>query len=103
MGMKKPTRNMIITSRIKAMVYLKAAQNLCPNVCTPSSVSTSSYFWYEEYDEVDTDDGVQTFGQRFWAAFKYTIAFILLVIIIFLVGFFIPIIDRKGAHMDLDY
>jgi len=62
-----------------------------------------TYFWYEEYDEVDNDDGVQTFGGRFWAAFKYTIAFILLVIIIFLVGFFIPIIDRKGAHMDLDY
>src|SRR5277367_1776522 len=62
-----------------------------------------TYFWYEEYDEVDSDDGVQTFGQRFWAAFKYTIAFVLLVIIIFLVGFFIPIIDRKDAHMDLDY
>jgi LMBR1 domain-containing protein 1 len=62
-----------------------------------------TYFWYEEYDEVDTDDGVQTSGQRFWAAFKYTIAFILLVIIIFLVGFFIPIIESNDAHMDLDY
>ncbi len=62
-----------------------------------------TYFWYEEYDEVDADDGVQTFGKRFWAAFKYTIAFILLIIVIFLVGFFIPVIDRKDAHMDLDY
>lgn len=62
-----------------------------------------TYFWYEEYDEVEIDEGTQTSGQRFWAAFKYTIAFIILVIIIFLVGFFIPIIDRKGAHMDLDY
>lgn len=60
-----------------------------------------TYFWYEEYDEAETEEGTQSFGQRFWAAFKYTIAFIILVIIIFLVGFFVPIADRK--HMDLDY
>ncbi|KAI9813361.1 MAG: hypothetical protein M1832_006319 [Thelocarpon impressellum] len=63
-----------------------------------------TYFWYEEYDEVETADGTQSLGKRFWGAFKYTIAFILLVVIIFLVGFFIPVArDRRGAHMDLDY
>jgi LMBR1 domain-containing protein 1 len=62
-----------------------------------------TYFWYEEYDEVEAEEGTLSFGQRFWNAFKYTIAFIVLVIILFLVGFFLPIIDRKGAHLDLDY
>ena len=63
-----------------------------------------TYFWHEEYDEVDSEEGNQTFGQRFWGAFKYTIAFIFLVIIIFLIGFFVPVAkDRKGAHYDLDY
>ncbi len=61
-----------------------------------------TYFWYEEYDEVEAE-GTQTFGQRFWAAFKYTLIFIILVIILFLVGFFVPIIDRKDVRMDLDY
>ena len=63
-----------------------------------------TYFWYEEYDEVATDDGSQTFGKRFWGALKYTLAFIALVIILFLVGFFVPVArDRKGRHLDLDY
>jgi LMBR1 domain-containing protein 1 len=63
-----------------------------------------TYFWYEEYDEVDADDGEQTFSSRFWGAFKYTIAFILLVVIIFLVGFFLPIVaQNEGGNMDLDY
>ena len=63
-----------------------------------------TYFWYEEYDEVATEEGNQTFGQRFWGGFRYTIAFIFLVVIIFLVGFFVPVArDRKGGHYDLDY
>ena len=63
-----------------------------------------TYFWYEEYDEVEAEEGRQTIGKRFWGAFKYTIAFILLVIILFLVGFFVPVAkDRKGAHYDLDF
>ena len=63
-----------------------------------------TYFWHEEYDEVDAEEGNQTLGSRFWGAFKYTIAFIVLVVILFLVGFFIPIAkDRRGAHYDLDY
>lgn len=60
-----------------------------------------TYFWHEEYDEVDHDEGNQTLGQRFWGAFKYTIAFILLVVILFLIGFFVPV--AKGAHYDLEY
>ena len=60
-----------------------------------------TYFWHEEYE---AEEGHQTIGSRFWGAFKYTIAFILLVVIIFLVGFFVPIAkDRKGGHYDLDF
>ena len=63
-----------------------------------------TYFWHEEYDEVESGEGRQTIGSRFWGAFKYTIAFLFLVIIIFLVGFFVPVAkDRKGGHYDLDF
>ena len=63
-----------------------------------------TYFWYEEYDELATEEGTQTIGKRFWGALKYTLAFIALVIILFVVGFFIPVArDRRGAHFDLDY
>ncbi|KAI1103569.1 LMBR1-like membrane protein-domain-containing protein [Jackrogersella minutella] len=64
-----------------------------------------SYFWYEEYDEVEEQEGNQTFGSRLWGAFKYTIAFILLVVIIFLVGFFVPAAGSRGdgKHLDLDF
>ena len=63
-----------------------------------------TYFWYEAYDEVATEEGSQTLGKRFWEALKYTLAFILLTIVLFLVGFFVPNAkDRKGAHYDLDY
>ncbi|CAD0098613.1 unnamed protein product [Aureobasidium mustum] len=49
-----------------------------------------TYFWYEERDEVAAEEGSQTAAGRLWGAFKYTIAFILFVVIIFLVGFFVP-------------
>jgi LMBR1 domain-containing protein 1 len=64
-----------------------------------------TYFWYEEYDEDATEHGEQTFGQRFWGAFKYTIAFILFVVIIFLVGFFVPFAKRArdDDRLDLDF
>lgn len=64
-----------------------------------------TYFWYEEYDEDAAEHGEQTFGQRFWAAFKYTIAFVVFVIIIFLVGFFVPFAKqaRRDHRLDLDY
>lgn len=63
-----------------------------------------TYFWHEEYDQVESEEGRQTLGSRFWGALKYTIAFILLVVLLFLVGFFVPVAkDRKGAHYDLDF
>ena len=63
-----------------------------------------TYFWYEEYDEVDAEEGAQTVASRLWGAFKYTLGFILLVVILFLVGLFVPVArDRRGGHMDLDY
>jgi LMBR1 domain-containing protein 1 len=35
---------------------------------------------------------------------KYTLIFVALVVILFIVGFFVPVArDRKGAHLDLDY
>lgn len=63
-----------------------------------------TYFWYEEYDEVAIEEGNQTIGSRFWGAFKYTLIFIALVIILFLVGFFVPVArNRKDSHYDLDF
>jgi LMBR1 domain-containing protein 1 len=63
-----------------------------------------TYFWYEEYDEVATEDGTQTFGSRLWGAFKYTIVFIAICVILFLVGFFIPVAKQaRDDHRDLDY
>lgn len=63
-----------------------------------------TYFWYEEYDEIETEEGRQTIGSRLWGAFKYTIGFILFVVILFLVGFFIPVAARDNSgHYDLDY
>ncbi|KAF2266035.1 putative lysosomal cobalamin transporter [Lojkania enalia] len=64
-----------------------------------------TYFWYEEYDDDAAEQGEQTAGQRLWGAFKYTIAFIIFVVIIFLVGFFVPFAKQfKGDNrLDLDY
>ncbi|KUL85644.1 hypothetical protein ZTR_08866 [Talaromyces verruculosus] len=58
-----------------------------------------TYFWYEEYDEVAVQEGEQTFAKRFWGAFKYTIAFVFLAVILFLAGFSIPI---RGISEDKD-
>lgn len=62
-----------------------------------------TYFWFEEGDEVDIEEGRQTWGQRFWGALKYTLVFVVLVAILFLVGFFIPVARGDRKHMDLDY
>lgn len=61
-----------------------------------------TYFWYEEYDEVATEEGDQTLGQRIWGALKYTLSFVAVVVILFLVGFFVPVSQGKN-DMDLDY
>ncbi|PNS20444.1 hypothetical protein CAC42_5894 [Sphaceloma murrayae] len=63
-----------------------------------------TYFWYEEYDEVDAEEGNQTAAARLWGAFKYTIVFIAIVLILFLVGFFIPVAQHRGdKNLDLDF
>lgn len=61
-----------------------------------------TYFWYEEYDEVAVEAGEQTLGQRLWGALKYTLTFIAIVVILFLVGFFVPVSKNKSG-IDLDY
>ncbi|PIG84130.1 lysosomal cobalamin transporter [Aspergillus arachidicola] len=60
------------------------------------------YFLYEEYDEVASETEQQSFWQRFWAAFKYTISFLAIVVVLFLVGFFVPI-AKDGDGGGLDY
>jgi len=62
-----------------------------------------TYFLYEEYDEQEAQEGEQTVGSRLWGAFKYTFVFLLIVIILFVVGFFIPVAKYDGDHKDLDY
>ncbi|KAK7610012.1 putative lysosomal cobalamin transporter [Phyllosticta paracitricarpa] len=63
-----------------------------------------TYFFYEEYDEGAEAEGTQTVGGRIWGALKYTIAFVALVVILFLVGFFVPAArSTKQKHLDLDY
>lgn len=61
-----------------------------------------TYFWYEEYDDEAAESGNQTFASRFWGAFKYTIAFLILVVILFLVGFFVPVAKGIKGRKDLD-
>lgn len=65
-----------------------------------------TYFWYEEYDELEEEEeeGTRSQGARFWQAFKYTLGFIFFVLILFLIGFFVPAAGSSGGrHMDLDY
>lgn len=63
-----------------------------------------TYFWYEEYDDAAASDGTQTLAVRLWAAAKYTIAFVALVVLLFLVGFFVPVAaDRRHKHFDLGF
>lgn len=61
-----------------------------------------TYFWYEEYDEVATQEGEQTASQHFLSAFKYTFVFIAIVVILFLVGFWVPVSKNSGGQ-DLDF
>ncbi|RKU48310.1 hypothetical protein DL546_007916 [Coniochaeta pulveracea] len=63
-----------------------------------------AYFWYEEYDEVEEEEGTKTLGSRLMGALKYTIFFLALVLILFLIGFFVPAArNNTGKHLDLDY
>jgi LMBR1 domain-containing protein 1 len=63
-----------------------------------------TYFYYEELDDEEADEGRQSFGSKALGALKYTLIFVALVLILFLVGFFVPVArNREGKHMDLDY
>lgn len=64
-----------------------------------------TYFWYEEYDEVEEEERTASAGGRLWNASKYTLIFVALVLILFLVGFFVPAAGSggHGKHLDLDY
>lgn len=63
-----------------------------------------TYFFYEEYDEVAAEEGTQTLGSRIWGALKYTAAFIIITLVLFLVGFFLPVVKKaRREHPDLDY
>ncbi|KAK8016314.1 hypothetical protein PG993_014503 [Apiospora rasikravindrae] len=103
-GVKKewatPTRVHNILFTLKIVYYcLYSLDALLCMVVIPFS-----YFWYEEYDEVEEQEGHQTLGSRLWGAAKYTIAFVLLVVILFLIGFFVPAAGNKGGqHLDLDF
>jgi LMBR1 domain-containing protein 1 len=62
-----------------------------------------AYFWHEEYDEIEIEEG-RSIGSRLLSALKYTIAFVFLVTILFLIGFFVPAAGRNsGNRWDLDY
>jgi len=61
------------------------------------------YFWYEEYDEIEVEEG-RTLRSRIASTLKYTAGFLFLVVILFLLGFFVPAAGRdSGGHFDLDY
>jgi LMBR1 domain-containing protein 1 len=63
-----------------------------------------TYFWYEEYDEVQEEEGTSSRGRRVWRASKYTLGFIFLVLILFLIGFFVLAAGAsRGRYLDLDY
>lgn len=63
-----------------------------------------AYFWFEEYDEIEFEEEGRTWTSRLWSAGKYTLFFVALVVIIFLLGFLVPAAgDSSKAHWDLDY
>ncbi|KAL7908888.1 hypothetical protein GGI35DRAFT_452320 [Trichoderma velutinum] len=62
-----------------------------------------AYFWYEEYDEVAFEEEGRTWKSRFWAALKYTLFFVALTVVLFLLGFFVPAAGGNKGHWDLDY
>lgn len=63
-----------------------------------------AYFWHEEYDEVEFEEEGRSWSSRFFAAAKYTIFFVALVVVLFLLGFFVPAAGRgTRGDWDLDY
>ncbi|KAF5004494.1 hypothetical protein FDECE_9006 [Fusarium decemcellulare] len=63
-----------------------------------------AYFWHEEYDEIEVEEEGRTLSSRFLAAAKYTLFFVAFVVVLFLLGFFVPAAgDSSQDHWDLDY
>ncbi|KAF4124811.1 hypothetical protein GMORB2_3650 [Geosmithia morbida] len=64
-----------------------------------------TYFWYEEYDEIEIEEEGRSWVSRLWSAAKYTLFFVALVVVLFLLGFFVPAAggDSDNGHWDLDY
>ena len=52
---------------------------------------------YEEWDVDATTSG------RIKGAMKYSLCFLMLVMILLVVGFFLPVAQETGGHLDLDY
>lgn len=56
-----------------------------------------AYFWYEEWDlEITTK-------QRLKGALKYSLFFLALMVVLLLVGLFVPVAKEMKGHLDLDY
>ncbi|RKF58450.1 putative lysosomal cobalamin transporter [Erysiphe neolycopersici] len=63
-----------------------------------------TYFFYEEYDDVEAEEGHQTLAQRIFGALKYTLMFTILLLFIFLAGFLTPTVrNSKCSQFDLDF
>ncbi|KAI5798950.1 LMBR1-like membrane protein-domain-containing protein [Geopyxis carbonaria] len=56
-----------------------------------------AYFWYEEWDQ-DT-----TTQKRLTGALKYSVFFVALLVVLLLVGLFVPVATETKGHLDLDY
>ncbi|KAG5998570.1 hypothetical protein E4U43_002393 [Claviceps pusilla] len=93
--------NILLTLKIVYYCLYSADALLC------LVVIPFAYFWYEEYDEVEFEEEGRTWQSRFWAAIKYTLFFVAFVVVLFLLGFFVPSpgdsSPSKGGHWDLDY
>ncbi|CAG9948777.1 unnamed protein product [Clonostachys rosea f. rosea IK726] len=63
-----------------------------------------AYFWHEEYDEIEFEEEGRTWTSRLFSAAKYILIFVALVVVLFLLGFFVPPAGNNSqAHWDLDY
>ncbi|KAM3459876.1 hypothetical protein MY5147_010031, partial [Beauveria neobassiana] len=62
-----------------------------------------AYFWYEEYDEIEFEEEGRTWRSRLWAATKYTLFFVALVVALFLIGFFVPAAGGRGGGPGKDW
>lgn len=104
LGAKKdwatPERIDSILSALKIVYYsLYSLDTLLCLIVIPFA-----YFWHEEYDEIEVEEEGRTLGSRFLAAAKYTLFFVAFVVVLFLLGFFVPAAgDSSQDHWDLDY